>query len=320
MKGRLFLVTGASAGIGAETAKGLAARGADVWIVGRNPERTERVRALLEQAGARDARAFRADFSSLADMRRLAAEIRATGRPLHGLVNNAGLWHQERHESAEGFEDTFAVNHLAPFLLTHLLLPSLREGARASSHAGSNGEARIVHVSSRLHEQAGNVGTLAGRLVHLAGVLNLPRPPLGQPGFDFDDLAMRREYHGLAAYARSKLAQLLFSNELSRRLEGSGVTSNAVHPGSVATEVTRESPLLAFGQKLVTGILKTPEEGAATTLFVASDPSVRGKSGRYFADSAEKEPAKSATSVEDARRLWALSERMVELRPEERGV
>ena len=312
MKGRLFLVTGASAGIGAETAKGLAAKGADVWIVGRNPERTERVRALVAQAGAKDARAFRADFSSLADVRRLADEVLASKRPLHGLVNNAGLWHQARHESAEGFEDTFAVNHLAPFLLTHLLLPSLRQGALEL------GEARIVHVSSRLHEQAGSVGSLAGRLVHLAGVLNLPRPPLGQPGFDFDDLAMR-EYHGLEAYARSKLAQILFSNELARRLEGSGVSSNAVHPGSVATEVTRESRFLALGQKLVTGLLKTPEEGAATTLFVASDPSVRGRSGRYFADCREREPAKSATSIEDARRLWALSERMVDLRDVERG-
>ncbi len=313
MKGRLFLVTGASAGIGLETAKGLAQRGADVWIVGRHPERTEKARALVAAAGAPETRAFRADFSSLADVRRLAAEVRAVGRPLHGLVNNAGLWHQERHESAEGFEDTFAVNHLAPFLLTHLLLPTLREGARAD-------EARIVHVSSRLHEQAGNVGSLAGRIVHLAGVLNLPRPPLGQPGFDFEDLGMRREYRGLEAYARSKLAQLLFSSELTRRLSGSGVTSNAVHPGSVATEVTRESRFLALGQKVAAGFLKTPAEGATTTLFVACDPSVRGRSGGYYADSKERAPAKSARSEEDARRLWDLSARMVDLRDDERGV
>ncbi|MCB9602638.1 MAG: SDR family NAD(P)-dependent oxidoreductase [Sandaracinus sp.] len=313
MKGRLFLVTGASAGIGLETAKGLAARGAEVWIVGRNPERTDKARASVSAAGSAEARAFRADFSSLADVRRLAAEVRASGRPLHGLVNNAGLWHQERHESAEGFEDTFAVNHLAPFLLTHLLLPALREGAK-------DGDARIVHVSSRLHEQAGNVGTLTGRLVHLAGVLNLPRPPLGHAGFDFDDLGMWREYHGLQAYARSKLAQLLFSNELSRRLAGTAVTSNAVHPGSVATEVTRESRFLAVGQKLAKGFLKTPEQGAATTLYVASEPSLRGRSGGYYADSKERTPAKSALSIEDAQRLWALSERMVDLKDDERGV
>lgn len=283
------MITGGSGGIGLATAKALRELGANVWIVGRNPEKTA---AAAAEVGAEAT--FLADFSSLDEVRALADALLARGAPIHALINNAGVWHQRFTRSRDGFEDTFAVNHLAPYLLTRLLLPRLRE----------TGGARVVHVSSRLHMQAGQTDSLRGRLVHLANVARLPLVPAAAR-FDEHLLDRAEGFQGLEAYARSKLAQILFSNELARR--EAKVTSNAVHPGSVNTDVTRDSAFLSVGIKLVSFAIKTPAEGARTSVYVASDPSLEGVTGRYFANAREATPASVVHDEEVARRLWRLS-------------
>ena len=278
MHGRVCLVTGASAGIGLWTALGLARLGADVCLVGRDAERTAAVTARV-RAGAAGGEVTHqvANFSSLEDVRALAARIEARLPALHVLVNNAGLWHQKRQLSRDGHEDTMAVNHLAPFLLTNLLLPLLRRSAPA----------RVVTVSSRLHRK--------------------PRR------HDMDDLMSERGYRGLAAYARSKLANVLFSNELARRLHGSGVTSNSLHPGDVATSIVRDSRVLSWGLRLVRPFIKSPEDGARTTLHVATASELEGVTGRYFADCRERTPGALALDPQLACGLWQVSEQLTGL-------
>jgi retinol dehydrogenase 14 len=205
------------------------------------------------------------------------------------------VWHPDFRRSRDGFEDTFAVNHLAPFLLTHLLLPRMRE---------TPGDRRVVHVSSRLHLQAGQTASLRGRVVHLLNVLGVSAGAKGAR-LDLDAVDDREGYRGLEAYARSKLAQLVFSCELARR--EAEVTSNALHPGSVATEVTRDNKVLHTLQPLAKYVLKTPEEGAHTSVHVATDPALRGVTGRYFARSREARPAPLVEDRALAARLWDLS-------------
>lgn len=273
----IAMVTGASAGIGLETARGLAERGYHVVVVGRNPERTEgAVREVGRSAGTDAVESLRADFSSLEQVRGLAAAFLERHESLDVLVNNAGLWHQDRKLSQDGYEDTFAVNHLAPFLLTELLLPAL----------GRPAAARVVNVSSRLHEK-------------------LKR-------FDFDDvMCERRKFKGLEVYAQSKLANVLFSNELARRLKGTPITSNSLHPGDVATTITRDNWLLNIGIKLAAPFLKSPSEGAATSLRVATDPVLATVTGRYFRDEKHAPAGKAALDEAAAKRLWDLSADLV---------
>lgn len=307
MEGRYCVVTGASSGIGLATARALARRGARLRITGRSPERLERAEASLRDDGA-DVVAFRVDFSSLADVRRFSRELLIRGEPIHVLIHNAGVWHRSFERSADGYEDTFAVNHLAPFLLTHRLLDRM---------LATGDEARVVHVSSRLHSQAGNTSGPLARAVHLANVLGIPlRPPPAR--LDVTRLHDPPSFEGLEAYASSKLAQLLFSNELARRLTGTTATSNAVHPGSVRTKVVRDSPLLAaLSERFGHLVLKTPEQGAATSVFVATDPGLRGVSGAYFADSRRAEPSPTALDESLAARLWERSAELVGLRLDE---
>lgn len=299
---RIALVTGASAGIGLATAIELARRGLSLRLVGRDPQKLEAARAAVAAEGA-DVATFRADLSSLADVRALAEAVLARDEALHVLVNNAGVWHPDFRRSRDRIEDTFAVNHLAHFLLTNLLLPRMRE---------TKGDRRIVHVSSRLHAQAGATASLAGRVVHFANVVGLRMRARGAR-LDFDALDREEGYRGIEAYARSKLAQVIFSAELARREQE--VTSNAVHPGSVATEVTRENPLLFALQPLSRLVLKTPAQGAATSVHVATAPELVGVSGRYFARSREAPAATIADDREVATRLWALSAERVGLAP-----
>ena len=278
MDGKVCLVTGATGGIGRETALELARRGATVAIVARDEARGEATLAEVKRAGNGAAPVlFRADFGSLADVRRLAEEASRTLPRLDVLVNNAGAIHMERKRTADGHEMTFAVNHLAPFLLTGLLLPKLR----------ASGGARVVNVASEAHRGA----TL-----------------------DFDDLMGERGYSGWKAYARSKLANLLFTYELARRLEGSGVTANALHPGVVATGFGRNDPgWLRLAVRLLSPFLLDVRRGAATTLHVAAAPELERVTGRYFAKSRETASSPASHDREAQRRLWEASERLTGL-------
>jgi len=279
LEGRIALVTGATSGIGQETAIGLAALGAHVVLVGRDRARAEAARKdVTERSRNPRVDVLLADFASLAAVRALAREFCERYSSLHLLVNNAGVVMTERSLTVDGYETTLAVNHLAPFLLTHLL----RERLLAS------GPARVVNVASDAH-----------RMVS---------------GFDFDDPMSERKFGfpsfvaGMRVYGMSKLANILFTIELARRVAGTAVTTNAVHPGGVATRLGTNTG--TFG-KVITAALrpffKTPEQGAATSLYVATSPELAETNGRYFADCRERETTSAARDGSAARRLWNLS-------------
>ena len=239
MAGTTVLVTGATSGIGKATALGLATMGAHLAITGRNPQRTESAAREIRAAGGEQVDVFVADLSSQAEVRRLATEILQQLPRINVLVNNVGAYWDSRHVTADGLEHTFALNHLAPFLLTNLLLERLKQSAPA----------RVVTVAS--HAQA------MGRM-------------------DFDDLQGERSYSGARAYNQSKLANVMFTYELAGRLRGTSVTANALHPGVVRTAFGAEDPA-GFQRLLIPFLrpfLKTPAQGAATSIHVASAPDI----------------------------------------------
>ncbi|MBL0005260.1 MAG: SDR family oxidoreductase [Actinomycetales bacterium] len=277
MSGQTALVTGATGGIGLATAVALAGLGARVGVVGRDEKRTAAaVQAVLAVPGSGGADGFLADFSDQREVRALAAEVLAAYPRLDVLVNNAGGYWSDRHVSADGLEWTFAVNHLAPFLLTSLLEERLRESAPA----------RIVTVASDAHR--------AGRI-------------------EFDDLQAERGYAGMRAYAQSKLANILFTRELARRLSGSGVAAYSVHPGTVRTGFAREDAGRLFGLVLRAGalLMKSPEQGAQTSVYAASSPELVGRTGEYLAKSRVAKPSARAQDDVAAARLWSVSEDLV---------
>ncbi len=232
MEGRVCVVTGASGGIGKAAAAGLAKRGATVVLVVRSRERGEAARDEIARAtGSRGLHLVLADLSRQADVRRAADEVKTAFGAVHVLLNNAGVYTFRREETEDGVERQWAVNHLAPFLLTHLLLPALTAALPA----------RVVAMSSNAHRW---------------GVLRM------------DDLQMKRRYQGLRQYCNTKLANVLFTRELARRAAASGVTANAMHPGVVATELLLGgfAPL-----RLVSCFMRTPEQGAATAVHLAAD-------------------------------------------------
>jgi len=261
-QGRVALVTGATDGIGKETARALAERGAHVLVHGRTLEKARRVADEIRAAvGAGDrVEPCAADFSRLAEVRSLGESLAARPK-LDLLINNAGVFVHERTLTADGFETTFAVNHLAPFLLTLLLVPRLV----------ASEPSRVVNVSSIAHSR--------GRL-------------------DFDDLDGAQRFEGYRAYATSKLANVLFSSELARRLAGKGVTSNALHPGVISTKLL----MTGFGS---TGA--SLEKGAATSLMVALDPALATTTGRYFSDEREVSPSAAARDESLQQKLWEVS-------------
>ncbi|MCW5891110.1 MAG: SDR family NAD(P)-dependent oxidoreductase [bacterium] len=276
--GKTCLVTGGTSGIGEAAASALAKAGARLVLVARSPARAEatiaRIRAVAPQA---QPAVLYGDLAVQADVRRVAAEFLASERPLHVLLNNAGLMMDRRQETADGIETCFAVNHLAPFLLTNLLLDRLRASAPA----------RVVTVSSVAHRMAG-------------------RFDLGwtQPG------ARYRPFH---AYAASKLCNLLFTQELARRLGDSGVTATCVHPGNVATRFGQNTEgFFNWGTRLVERFRRTPEQGAETLVWLCADPAA-GPTGGYFADRKAKQPGRNARDAEAARRLWDESARLARL-------
>lgn len=269
MQGKVCLVTGATNGIGRATALGLAERGAAVIVHGRDIERTRAVAEEIRAAtGNERIDTVVADFAELAQVRAMARLVADRHPRLHVLVNNAALSTWERRESADGHELHLAVNHLAPFLLTNLVLPTLTAGAPS----------RIVNVASAAHARA-----------HI----------------HWDDLELRHGWGFYEAYGQSKLMNVLFTRELARRLAGTGVTANALHPGVIGTNLTFLRP--------VRWLLPGPRRGARTSLFLSTSPSVDGVSGTYFAKCRPREPSKAARDDAAAERLWAVSARMVGL-------
>jgi NAD(P)-dependent dehydrogenase (short-subunit alcohol dehydrogenase family) len=278
MAGRTVLVTGGSGGIGKATALGLARLGAHLAITGRDRGRTEGAAREIRSAGGGQVDVFVADLSAQSEVRRLADEVLERLAGIDVLVNNVGGYWDTRHVSADGLERTFALNHLAPFLLTNLLLERLKEGAPA----------RVIVVASNAH-------TL-GRI-------------------DFDDLQGARAYSGARAYNQSKLANVLFTYELARRLRGSSVSANALHPGVTSTAFGSEDPGRVQRRfvPFMRPFMKTPARGAATPIHLASAPELARVTGRYFANRKPKQSAKASYNEAAAARLWRVSADLVGL-------
>jgi len=270
---RISLITGANSGIGKATAEALARAGDTVLMVCRSTERGEAARADIVAATGNDrVELLLADLASQADIRRLADEVTSRYDRLDVLVNNAGIFKDDYAETPDGFELTWGVNHLAPFLLTNLLL----------DHLKASPQGRIVNVSSAAHKQ--------GQIF-------------------FDDPNLKAKYSGLKAYAQSKLANILHAVELARRLDGTAVTANALHPGVVGTNIGNGT-WASFFFKTLGFLLLSPEKGARTSIYLATSPGVSAISGRYFEKRKAITPAKQARDVEAARKLWTLSEQM----------
>jgi NAD(P)-dependent dehydrogenase (short-subunit alcohol dehydrogenase family) len=273
LHGKVCLVTGATSGIGLVTAGALARQGAITILVARNAGRGAAVVERIRQAtGNLQVEMLLADLSAQADIRRLAREFQSRYPRLDVLVNNAGALFSRRALSADGIEMTWALNHLAYVLLTALLLETLRASAPA----------RIVNVSSDAHRRA--------RL-------------------DFDNLQGQQRYGGWQAYARSKLANVLFTYELARRLAGTGVAANAVHPGFVATNFGRQNRSLTalLFRALQRVVALSPEQGADTVIYLATSPEVEGVTGQYFVKRRAVRSSPASYDVQAAQRLWQLS-------------
>ena len=272
LAGRVALLTGGSGGIGRATALGLAAMGAHLAITGRDRGRTEDAAREIRAAGSRQVDVFVADLSSQSQVRRLAGEVLQSLSRIDVLVNKAGGYWNTRHVTADGLERTFAINHLAPFLLTNLLLDRLKDSAPA----------RVVTVSS-------NVQAI-GRI-------------------DFEDLQGERSYSGARAYNQSKLANVLFTYELARKLQATLVTANALHPGVVRTSFGAEDPsgvqrlFIPFARPF----MKAPGRGATTSIHLVSAPDLDQVTGRYFASSKPRRSSRRSYDQAAAARLWQVS-------------
>ena len=280
MEGKLCVVTGATDGIGRVTARALAEKGAEVVLVGRNAAKGAEVcEAIHRSSGNERVRFEQADLSSQAEVRALAARLAAGGAAIDVLVNNVGAMFTRRRESADGIEMTFALNHLGYFLLTGLLLESLK--------AGPSG--RIVNVASQAHR--------SGRI-------------------DLDDLQGTRRYRGMSAYCQSKLANILFTYRLAELLAGTSVTANCLHPGFVASRFGQNNGwLFAMVLKVVMRLSAIDvEAGARTSVHVATSADLAGVSGRYFDKSREAASSPASRDEETGRRLWELSESLTGFR------
>jgi retinol dehydrogenase 14 len=279
MGGKVILITGGTSGIGKAAATALAGMGATVVITGRNEERGKRaLQEIREESGNDGVELILADLTVQDEVRRLAEELRERHNQLEVLVNNAGLVLSERTETPDGIETQLAINHLAPFLLTNLLLDLLKESAPS----------RIVTVSSDAHRWA---------------------------KIDLDDLQSRKRYRGMQVYGKTKLANILFTYELAERLEGTGVTVNCMHPGGVNTNFgnNQGGPMnLLF--RLFKPFMRSPEQGADTLIYLASSPEVEGMTGKYLADRKVKAASDAAYDETTRKRLWEASEELTGLK------
>jgi NAD(P)-dependent dehydrogenase (short-subunit alcohol dehydrogenase family) len=278
--GKTCLVTGANQGIGKKTAQALAVLGATVVISARDRAKGEAaLTEIKRRSGSNDVELMLADFASFDSIRQFAAEFQAKHQRLHVLVNNAGAYNATRTLTKDGLETTFGVNHQGYFFTTKLLLGTIKASAPA----------RIVSVSSGAHARA---------------------------NINFDDLHGERSYRGFGAYGQSKLANVLFTYELARRPEGTGITANCLHPGVAMTGFGKNNAgmigsLFGVFQTVAKPFLLTPEKGARTSIYLAASPDVEGVTGRYFANSREKQSNPISHDREVARRLWDVSEEVV---------
>ena len=274
IKDKICLVTGASSGIGLATSWQLAKLGATVVMIARDDDRGRAAKLkVLDKSGNQNVHVFLVDFASLPQIRGLAKKFQAKFPALHVLINNAAVIPLNRQTSEDGYELQFAVNHLAPFLLTNLLLPLMK----------ASQPARIINVSSSVHH--------SGRI-------------------NFDDLQSKRRYHPNTVYANTKLANVLFTTQLAKMLLGSGVTANCLHPGVIDTKLYKNymgtvRPAGADDDEL--------ERGAATTVYLASSGEVEDISGKYFAYQQERQPSSTSQNEDLARRLWQVSAKLVGL-------
>jgi NAD(P)-dependent dehydrogenase (short-subunit alcohol dehydrogenase family) len=275
MSGKRCVVTGGNVGIGKETVRGLARAGAEVILACRDTAKGEAARSeVVASVPGAKVEVVRLDLADTGSIKAFATEVREMAPQLDVLVNNAGVWTRTRNTTRDGFESTFGVNHLGHFLLTHEL-----RGLLEKSPAG-----RVITVSSALHYR----GKMA-----------------------WDDLMAERSYDGPRAYNQSKLANVLFTAALARHLTGTHITANCLHPGVVATELAREYPKMVM--KIVNLFMLTPAQGAETSLFLATSPTVATVTGKYFEKSREKKPAALALDLTAQDRLWSLSEKLLGL-------
>jgi NAD(P)-dependent dehydrogenase (short-subunit alcohol dehydrogenase family) len=284
MSGKFVVITGGNAGIGKEAAVGLARKGAHVVITARNADKgAAAVAEIRERSGSDSVEVMPLDLASFASIRSFASDLLGRSDRLDVLLNNAGLVLGTRTLTDDGFEATFGVNHLGHFLLTQQLLDRIRASAPA----------RVINVSSHAHKQA-------------------------RKGLDFDDLQSERSYKSFAVYGKSKLANIYFTHELSRRLDGTEVTVNALHPGFVASRFGRDGDgglLGEIGMTLGRPFAISPEKGAQTSVWLASEPEGAATTGGYFYKCAPAQPSRVAQDSEAARRLWAASEELVASKP-----
>jgi len=279
MKNKICIITGATSGMGLATATSLAGMGAILGLVCRDKTKGEAiVKSIIDKTKNNKIELFVADLSSLAEIRKLAIEIKAKFPVIDVLVNNAGAINQERIETVDGFELSFAVNHLAYFLLTNLILENLKAAPKA----------RIVSTAS----EASRMGKI-----------------------NFDDLQLKKSYSSIKSYGQSKLANIMFTYELARRLEGSNISANCLHPGGVKTGFAGEMKgFTGFMWKMFTPLLRTAEKGAETIIWLASSPEVEGVSGKYFKDKKEIRSIKPSYNTEAQKKLWAISEQLTGLK------
>lgn len=280
MDGKVVVITGGNAGIGKETAVGLAALGADVVITARNAAKGQAaLDEIKRRSGSERVDVMALDLADFASIRSFAHDFLAGHDRLDVLLENAGLVQSQRSTTAQGFETTFGVNHIGHFLLTDLLLDRLKASAPS----------RVVIVASGAHRSA-------------------------RGGLDFDDLQTERhKYHGMQVYSRTKLANVYFARELARRLAGTGVTANALHPGFVASNFAREGDtgFMSAGIRIARPFAISAPKGALTSIYLASSPEVEGVTGQYFSKCKPASTSKTAQDDDAGRRLWEATEKLV---------